>query len=173
MRYGFLFILLSLLAGCTPTAPAEPFRTLITAQGLENKVVMVLEENTAVFNIRSETGIGSANVLLQSGRWPSQVILRFYLSGLEELTVTYGDAILTLNISSTEANQIIQAVTRSGSTEPIDSDSPYWMDVSVLDAAGNPATIPVTDGAIEVSLPPDFFSQDVDSFALNWVDFYR
>lgn len=156
------------MVSCQPQTPPLPSLTVITTEGVQTKVVMRLAGDTAVFDITSPSGIGGANVQLSSGEWRRTMRLRFHLSGLEEMTLTYGETTTAVNISSTDS-QIRQSVNDA----PIDSSSPHWMNVSLKNEDGSAGQIPLENGTIEVTLPPDFHTQDPDSFHINWIDFYR
>jgi hypothetical protein len=167
--------LVGLLVGCVSgeTGSEEPFLWVITTEGAGDEVKMVLEGETAVLDIHSETGIGGAQVQLQSGTWPPEMVLRFHLSGLEEMTLIYGETTLTLNVSSHGDNAIWQSITQNGNTEEIGPDSPYWMNVSLTAADGSPASIPLDKGTIQVTIPKDITQSDQTSFTIQWIDFYR
>lgn len=156
-----------LLMSCQPAAQ-PPSLTVITTEGAGTKVAVQLSGDTAVFDITSPSGIGGANVQLSSGEWRRTMRLRFHLSGLEEMVLTYGDTAVTLNISSTDS-QVRQSVNDA----PIDNRSPYWMDVSLKNEDGRAGQIPLQNGTIEVTLPRDFHSQNPNSFHVSWIDFYR
>jgi len=157
-----------IMSGCTAQTQRQPSLTLITTEGEQTKVVMKSEGDTAVFDITSPTGIGGANVQLSSGEWLSNMVLSFHLNGLEQMTLTYGETAVTVNISSTDS-QIFQSV----NNEPIDTKSPYWMAVSLKNTDGTTGQVPLENGTIEVTLPADFHSQNPASFHISWIDFYR
>lgn len=174
---GLIWLLTTWLAvGCAAQTPPPPSLTLITTEGTQTKVVMQLSDDTAVFDITSPSGIGGANVQLSSGEWRPNLVLRFHLNGLEELELTYGDTAtsaalstsVTLNISSTDSQ-----VYQSANGTPIDSSSPYWMKTTIRNEDGRAGQIPLQNGTIEVTLPPDFHTQNPASFHISWIDFYR
>lgn len=175
-RSVILLVTMCHVIGCTPQTPPPPSLMVITTEGDQTKVVMQLAEDTAVFDITSPNGIGGANIQLSSGEWQPTVILRFHLSGLEEMALTYGQtatsaassASVTLNISSTDSQ-----VYQSANSEPITSDSPYWLTVSLQNEDGSAGQIPLENGVIEVTLPRDFHTQNPASFHISWIDFYR
>lgn len=175
IRLGLFLLIMFLMVSCQPQTPPLPSLTVITTEGVQTKVVMQLEGDTAVFDITSPTGIGGANVQLSSGEWRPTVVLRFHLNGLEEMTFTYGEptpeaaaTTITVNISSTSSQ-----VNQSANGVPINQDSPFWMDVALLNEDGVTGQIPLQNGMIEVTLPPDFHTQDPSGFHLSWIDFYR
>ena len=56
----------------------------------------------------------------------------------------------------------------------IEADSPYWMDVRILDASGAPTTtIPLQGGLFELAAPPDLLTSEQLEFGISWIDFYR
>ena len=173
MRLILILFLMGFAAGCATFAPStrQPLLVVITTEGSNNKVATEMEGETAVYNIESETGIGGAQVQLQSGEWPPAMILRFHLTGLEEMTLTYGEAAtaVTLNISSHGDNEIHQTVNDA----PISPDDPRWLTVIITNEDGSSGTIPLENGTIEVTLPKDFYEVAPTSFHINWIDFYR
>lgn len=168
IRLWLFILIMFLMVSCRPQTPPLPSLTVITTEGVQTKVVMQLEGDTAVFDITSPTGIGGANVQLSSGDWRPTVILRFHLNGLEEMTLTYGETSTAVNISSTDSQ-----VSQSANNTPIDSGSPYWLNVSLQNEDGSAGQVPLENGTIEVTLPPDFHTQNPDSFHIRWIDFYR
>ncbi len=168
IRLGLFLLIMFLMVSCQPQTSPLPSLTVITTEGVQTKVVMQLEGDTAVFDITSPTGIGGANVQLSSGEWRPTVILRFHLNGLEEMTLTYGETATAVNISSTDS-QIRQSVNDA----PIDSSSPHWMKTVIRNEDGSAGQIPLENGTIEVNLPSDFHTQNPNSFHISWIDFYR
>lgn len=173
MRLVSTLFLISFLAGCAATAPDsnKSLLVVITTEGNNNKVSTEMEGDTAVYNIESETGLGGAQVQLQSGEWPPEMILRFHLTGLEEMTLTYGEAAtaVTLSISSHGDNEIRQTV----NDVPLSPEDPRWLVVTITNEDGTPGTIPLENGTIDVTLPKDFYESAPTSFHINWIDFYR
>ncbi len=170
-----IWMIILVLVSCSAQEQRQPSLTVITTEGDQTKVVMQPVGDTAVFDITSPSGIGGATVQLSSGEWLPTIVLRFHLNGLEEMTLTYGEptaetaaTTIALNISSTDS-QIYQ----STNDEPIDEGSPYWLDVSLLNEDGTTGQIPLQNGTIEVTLPPDFHAQNPISFHIRWIDFYR
>lgn len=174
-RYVSLMGLLLFLSACTAVTREndQPFLIVVTTEGTNNQVKTAQVEETAVFNVHSETGIGGAQIQLQSGEWRPTMLLRFHLSGLEEMKLTYGDAIIALNVSSLGGNEVRQSVTRDGNTETLTADSPYWLDVAVKAEDGSAGTIPLEKGTIDVTMPPHFYETHQPAFTINWIDFYR
>lgn len=171
MRWVSVLLLMGFVVGCAATAPDRnmPLLVVITTEGNNNKVFTEMEGDTAVYNIESETGLGGAQVQLQSGEWPPEMILRFHLTGLEEMTLSYEETAVTLSISSHGDNEIRQTV----NDLPLSPDDPHWLPVSINNEDGSPGTIPLENGTIDVTLPKDFYEVAPVSFHINWIDFYR
>ena len=175
MRLLIVLWIIFFVASCHSQEQRSPALTVITTEGEQTKVMMQPVGNTAVFDITSPTGIGGATVQLSSGEWMSAITLRFHLNGLEEMTLTYGEptaetaaTTINLNISSTDS-QVYQSINDT----LIDEDSPYWLDVSLLNEDGSAGQVPLQNGTIEVTLPSDFHTQNPNSFHISWIDFYR
>lgn len=167
--FFFLLWWAAVAGGCNSTTPAAPAQTVITVQGLQNRVVMIMDKQTAVFNIHSQTGIGNAQVQRDDGHWPQPMVLHFHLSGLEEMTLTYGETAVTLNISSQGDNEIRQSVHDAAIT----AEDARWLAVAVTNTDGTPGVIPLQEGLIAVTLPPEFHAVAPASFTIQWIDFYR
>ncbi|MCP4356502.1 MAG: hypothetical protein GY796_00595 [Chloroflexi bacterium] len=172
MKYVGFFLLLFLISCTTETANEEPLQVNITPKSEGDRVEMEVDGETTVFNIYSQTGIGSADIERITGSWPPTIISRFHLNGLEEMRLVVGDTAVTLNLSSS-GGRSSQTLTQNGVTSTITPDNPYWMDVTISNADGSPGTVPLKEGTIDVSLPPALFDKSPDSFSLNWIDFYR
>ena len=57
---------------------------------------------------------------------------------------------------------------------PLDSNSPYWMEIRILGSDGEPTkAIPLKDGYFDMELPKKFFGGNPRSFKVEWIDFYR
>jgi len=57
---------------------------------------------------------------------------------------------------------------------PLDANSPYWMEVRILDGDGKPAKeIPLKGGYFEMQLPKALFEGNPKAITVSWIDFYR
>ncbi len=181
--FRILFIALSCLLLATSTACRQPSATLtpatFTAAPLRGdpQIVVSTINDTLVVDITSPTGIGSAAIEKTAGQWPGKIVLRFHLSGLEEMKFHYGDTTLQVNVSSHGDNAVTETLVKNGETTALSPGdplyTPYWMNVQILNADGATGTIPLQNGAIDVSAPPDFFRSGATKFTLEWIDFYR
>ena len=142
----------------------------------ETAIAYRVEGDAVIFDIFSQSGIGGADVSLAAGTMPKLVLLRFHLKGLESLQFTYGETTISLEISSSGAHDARETIMQGGDgaqESPLTSDSPYWMNVSIVAADGVTASIPLEDGFFEVTPPADFLQGDHHDFSLEWIDFYR
>ncbi len=172
-----LSLLLTLVACSRTTLPPEhPSLTATSLKG-DPQIAFNVTEELLLVDITSPTGIGSAEIAKPSGQWPAKIVLRFHLSSLEDLKFHYGDTALEVHVSSHGANLVSEAVTKNGTTRPLAPgqllDAQYWMGVQIVGADGAPATVPVKNGHIDVTVPPDFFRSKETKFTVEWIDFYR
>lgn len=164
-------ILLALLGGCVGVQQVmtpPPEFTITTASETDQIGVSFSREApstaewAALFEVRSETGIGKGKVALAAGDWPSPITLRLYLGGLEELRVAAGDSTVQLSVSSGPGQQVRQSLESSGATgQQLTPTSPYWLSLT----SG--------EGYYDVQLPSALIAPGVEAFDLNWIDFYR
>lgn len=164
---GLAFLLgLAACAGAQEQTPAYRVGELQAG----DKVSITTTGRDVVVDIRSETGIGNAEIERITGPAPEMLLLRFHLAGLEELVLTCPDVQVTLHVSSHGDANVSQEV-RSPTVEAqiIGPDSPYWMAVRIPEGQ----RIPLTDGAIEVSASRTLLESDIRRFSLRWIDFYR
>jgi hypothetical protein len=149
----------------------------INVEGAGNDVFVETKEDSAIFEVISERGIGAASVVVIVGDFPPSVALKFHLKGLEELRFAYGETELLVSVSSSQGNTVRESVIFGSEgvdqETQITAESPYWMDVVILQEDGSPGTIPLDDGVIMVAVPEDFVSGAYDSFQIRWIDFYR
>jgi hypothetical protein len=67
-----------------------------------------------------------------------------------------------------------RATVAAGEEQAIAAESPYWMKTQLIaERVPSPAPIPLTDGYIEVELPPHFLRNQERAFTIEWIDFYR
>ena len=102
--------------------------------------------------------------------------LAFHLQGLEELRFGYDSTEVTVSVSCSD-NAVYQFATdetiNSDTITPINLDSPFWMDVNIVDPDESLGATPGFERLISVLLPDDFVSGDKRSFRINRIDFFR
>jgi hypothetical protein len=149
----------------------------INVEGAGNEVFVETEEDSVIFEVFSERGIGAASIVVIVGDFPPFVALKLQLNALEELRFAYGETEVLISVSSSRGNVVRESVIlgSEGAEQetPIAAESSYWMDVVILQEDGSPGTIPLAGGVILVALPEDFISGAYDSFQIRWIDYYR
>jgi hypothetical protein len=142
----------------------------IAAKKPADQIKVKIEGDTATVDVSSQSGIGGATVTLTKGRWPTTVILRLHLSGLESLAVSNGKVKLTGSVLSHSGNTKRLYLTEEGK----DGEREPGTEIKVLDAAGKPVKgLPDKGGYFEIKLPKALLDGGPKSLELGWIDFYR
>ncbi len=173
LLYLLLFVALGLVACSIAIGPIEGSEPEYHVSSLRPSAQATVsnEGNSAIVDVYSDNGIGSATITLVSGDWPESVVLRIHLQGLESLQFAYGETVI--NVSVNTQTQVLQSVTTGGADEAIDEQSSYWMPVTFQDKEGTDVDKPIAGGVIEVQTPADFHTENYQEFTINWIDFYR
>ncbi|TWU49338.1 hypothetical protein [Rubripirellula reticaptiva] len=138
----------------------------------DDKVEVKVEEGKAVFSVRSPFGISQATIERSGDNWPTTVMLRLHLKGLEKFKVTHGTITLEASVSSQDVK--VRLWKDGIEDSPLDLKHPYWMEIRMVGKDGKPVkTIPLKDGYFEMQLPKALLEDNPKSFTLNWIDFYR
>jgi hypothetical protein len=169
-------MLLPLFAACS-IAPRGGIHFAVTPQKEDARITVHVEEDRAYLDIFSASGIGSADLEVTSQMMPSQIIMRFHLRGLEELRLSYHEAVITATLPSTKADEIRQTFNEAGAAStaarPLAPHHPQWMKIRIVPQAGAPAAVPLQQGYIEVEVPQSFIAGGHRRVTIHWIDFYR
>jgi len=137
-----------------------------------DKVEVEIVKDGTVISVHSPLGIGEAVIERTSDKWPNAVKLRLHLKGLEKFQASAGKA--TLNAAVSSSDDKVRLWKDGKEDSPLDSNSPLWMEIRILDSDGKPAKeIPLKDGYFEMQFPKSFFEGNPKSIRLAWIDFYR
>lgn len=138
----------------------------------DDQISILYEQDTAVIEIKSPSGIGSATVVLESGEMPEQIIARLHLQGLEEFRLISSDQnIISASIPGSMGIQAQSQAKVSGNGEQvIRSSDPLWLDIEIV---SDSQQIPLQDGYFEIAFPMEFIKQSGSSFEIRWIDFFR
>jgi hypothetical protein len=158
-----------LLAACVAVS-SQPITYSVTPGKDDAEVTYQVSGGDVIIEVRSRSGIGSAQLSQTGGGAPATVTMRLYLKGLEQFTFQYPGATVTAAVSSHEGTVSESVSVQGGAGQPIGPDSPYWMPVKINAAD---TSIPLKDGHFEVQVPKDFLATASREFTLRWVDFYR
>jgi hypothetical protein len=145
----------------------------ITLKNQDDKIDTQHENGITVIDVHSRTGIGSAQIDLESGLMPERMMLRLHLKGLEELRLVSSQTTIAASASSSEVfNVTNQKVIESGNEYSITPIDPLWMKVQIVSGQSD-KTIPLKEGYFEVAVPKEFIQTAGNSFEIQWIDFYR
>ena len=150
----FSFLLVScggISAGAQPEQPAF----IVITKNPDDRVDIQYENGTALIDIQSPTGIGSAALELESGEMPENMILRLHLKGLEGFRLVSGqDQISASGVEN-------QALLSAGQESPLQPGHPLWVEIQP------------GEGYFEVTVPRQFIQDAGTIFEIEWIDFYR
>jgi hypothetical protein len=146
----------------------------ITAKGTNDSIEVGIENDLAIFAIRSPKGIGEARIERTKSQWPKKAMLRLHLKGLESLVIGDGKVKLNASVSSHGSAAKIRQWMEAQEESPLDAESPFWMDLRMYrnDGTSSQAILP-NDGYFEVRLPKALFDENPDFIVVSWIDFYR
>ena len=153
-----------LVVGPAATNGASP-QFQVTVDKPADRVVLIADNSQLTADVWSETGIGGASVSLTAGEMPQSILFRLHLRGLEQMTFVYDDNVVGLSVPSGGDRPVLQSVTVEGDEMPVTPQSPYWMDVTLVESAAG--------GYFQVSAPQAFFDASATEFRITWIDFYR
>jgi hypothetical protein len=169
-------VLAALLLGACALPTAQPAAEVTVTQAENAQINAEWRGDVLIVDVRSKTGIGSAQVSLPPDAAQRDLILRMHLRGLENLTFSYAAGTVQVAVASSGEPLVRESFAPAAevTAQPIARGSAQWMNVGIL--SNNPAatpSIPLEDGHFDVSAPPDFLSGGHTDFTLSWVDFYR
>jgi hypothetical protein len=165
----FVTVALLVLTSCV-AAGSQPITYRVTPGKEDATVTYQVNGGEVTVDVRSKSGIGSAQLTQTGGDAPTSVTMRLYLKGLEQFTFQYPAATVTTAVSSHDRSVSENVTIQGGAAQPIGPDSPYWMPVKIGAAD---TSIPLQDGYFQVQAPRAFIEAASREFTLHWVDFYR
>ncbi len=155
-----------LIVGPANGGAAPEFAVAVDKPG--DRMTVTADADRTIFDVWSPSGIGSAGVRLAAGDMPPSVVMRFHLRGLEQMTFSYGDTIVTLSVPSGGDAPVLQSVLQAGQEQSIGPESPYWMEVVQMEPSDG------SDGGyFQVTAPQAFSTSPATNFTMGWIDFYR
>lgn len=144
----------------------------ITTNRSDDRVEVKSKDDKTLFIIRSTFGISNATIERTTDQWPDKNVIQLRLKGLEKFKLTTDKLKLEASISSQDGSVRLWKDGKEDS--PLDSKSPYWMEIKILGSDGEPTkAIPLKDGSFEMQLPKKFFDDNPKSINVEWIDFYR
>jgi hypothetical protein len=166
------FLLASCGGGPIGAQPDEPAFIIIT-KNPEDQVDIQHQNGTALIDIQSPSGIGSATFELPSGSMPENITLRLHLKGLEQFRLKSRQDQIAASIPSGDAlNTGNQTVLTTRTEFPLLPGDPLWMEIDIV-SEQTEKKIPLEQGYFEVILPQQFIQNTGNTFEIEWIDFYR
>ncbi len=148
----------------------EPFK--ITTKRSDDRIEVKSGDDKAMFILCSPFGISNATIERTNEQWPNKVAIQLRLKGLENFKLSTDKLKLEASVSS--QNGDVRLWKDGKEDSPLDSKSPYWMEIKVLNSDGEATkAIPLKDGYFDMVLPKKFFEANPRSFKVEWIDFYR
>ena len=170
---AFLVIAVANVCGVvTADNESPPFK--ITTKRDNDKVEVKVEKDKSVFSVHSLSGISQAVIERVNEKWPDLIVLRLHLKGLESFRVSNGKVTVDASVSSHDDRERFRLWRDGKEDSPLDTKSPYWMEIRMIGDDGKPAkTIPLKNAHFQIQLPKAFFEDNPKSITINWIDFYR
>jgi hypothetical protein len=160
MRVSYNLLILYVAVAMTACTGNQAPQFNITADK-DNQLSLSIENETAVIDVQSPSGIGKADLEFLSGSYPARIILRLYIKKLEGFKLTYGRMTVSASSSGTSDTVTQSLIQSDGSEHAITSSSPLWMDIR-----------PEPE-YLEIKLPKTLTQEKPKSFSFEWIDFYR
>ncbi len=155
----------------TKQVPGEWKVSLVKAG---DRVKITPEKTGVIVDIFSESGIGRATLEPPDGQWPTGMVLRLHLRGLESFRLEAGPWGCEVSVMSYPPYKTRLRVHGPDPMPRLDPKSPFWMVVKMRGAEGKPASkIPLERGYFELALPPAFLAKAPQKLEMHWIDFYR
>ena len=151
----------------TDAASAPAFDIKCSKNG--DAITVKTEGDKTILDITSLSGIGGATIERKAEHWPDRLVLRLRLLGLESLAISAGSVKLI-------GGHLKQLSLWKGDKEgpEVTRNSPYWMDITAMDADGKPAMgWPGEGGWLEMTIPKALLTDQAKTLTLGWIDFYR
>lgn len=127
----------------------------------DNQLSLSVDDEMAVIDVQSPSGIGKADVEFLSGSYPAQIILRLHIEKLEGFKLTFGRTTISASSSGTSESVTQSLIESDGSERALTPSSPLWIDIQP------------EQEYLEVRLPAALTQEKPESFSFQWVDFYR
>jgi hypothetical protein len=138
-----------------------------------DQIKVKIVDDFATLDVFSPSGIGGATIMVAKGNWPTTIIFRLHLSGLESFAISNGKVKLTGSVLSHSGNTKRLYLSEDGK-DGKDGEREPGTEIKVLDAAGKPVKgLPEKGGYFEIMLPKALLESQPKSLELGWIDFYR
>jgi hypothetical protein len=170
------FLVATILAFSIALADGEvrPAGLKVTTKRDDDRAEVTDGEEGATVAVRSKSGIGEATIALAGEKWPTAVVVRLHVNGLEHFRASNGKVKLEGSASVREGRTTVRMCKDGHEDRPLDATSAEWIEIRIVAADGKPAQdVPVKDGYFELRLPKALFDGDPQAITVAWIDFYR
>lgn len=140
-----------------------------------NRIQFLKDDSSVIFEVKGGLGIGSGKIKLETGNWPTKVLVRLYLKGLEGFYISNGNKKVEGFFPPFPATHLnrnkyvkIQMFNRHGKTleGKYLSNSGQSKDSKSLQGDA-------VQGYFEIMIPSTLLTPEITELEINWVDFYR
>jgi hypothetical protein len=153
----------------SPSQSSVRVRLLGPVQG-DGNIQVVAQSGRTMIEIRSDRGIGRLEMTRGMCAWPTSMLVRLHLGGLECFVVEREGLSVAWAVSSTGNHEAMVSLRQADNERPLDEESPYYTPVRIVGGNGR---IPLQDGYFEIVLPAKLFEGNPQALTLRWVDFFR
>ena len=168
LRYGLIWTAVFFVMNDVTAVDEKPQQFRISTKRETDAVEVQSEKDKTVFAVNSPFGIGQAVIEKTGEKWPAAVVVRLHLKGLEGFRASNGQVQLEAAASSQNEKSPIRLWKDGKEDEPLDSKSPYWMEIRIIRGSRTGAAT-----HFEMQLPRAFLEDQPKSITLRWIDFYR
>lgn len=175
------------LGGCQRFTELQTMIAVTLDRPQEATATVTEQDGRALIDVTDPRGINGLTARLTQGEWPTEIVIRLPLRGLEQLTIQYGDLMIATGVSSSGAPAAltISTVDEAGNVQSASPSADiYYPDIRAVTpngttavgplAAGERPPFPLPEGsAIEIVMPSHFYMEQQPMFSLKWIDFYR
>jgi hypothetical protein len=162
---------LGVRTNCSAAEPNEAEPPLTAKVGRDDSRIEISSKGDAVvLDVSSPFGIDKATIRRKGERWPTTILIRLHLKGLESFKAASGDDTVEWSVSSTGDHAARAALWRDGKEIALPPDHPLYSAVRIQESDGK---IPLKRGYFEISLPKPLFADNPAEIEVRWIDFYR
>jgi hypothetical protein len=136
------------------------------AQREKPSIAAIEEQDRTVFLITSSTGIGGAKIILESGKWPRNIVLRFQYRNEEGFKYLESLRLVTARMMVEGSQQL------SGAMPFYLPDETGKTEITTAPAGTLNITIEQRTEAMAVTLPANLFVGS-GQIEIGWIDAYR
>jgi hypothetical protein len=181
---GLVLVFLAIAISAWPTSapadvPASTTTTKATTQPMfeitggrrPRPVRMSGDQHRAVLTLSGN--IDHAKVVRRADSWPDELVIRFPLPWMENLSIECGDLKFEGSIDHTTGNQLRYSIENTVLKINLPVDGPATRPVRFVNLDGSYADAPMEEGYFEFVLPAGVIQQDSNQLNMSWIDVYR